>query len=50
MVAEVLTALRPTPGGRYADGRSVGWSRHGHLDRQFADWMAVWVRSRWRRD
>src|SRR5215467_3739949 len=26
-----------------------GWTRSSHAGREFADWMVIWVRSRWRR-
>src|ERR1041385_8860182 len=26
-----------------------GWTRGSHVGREFADWMVVWMRSRWRR-
>ncbi len=50
MAAEVLAALKPQPDGRYADG-TLGGAGHAarNSGREFADWMAVWVRSRWRR-
>jgi hypothetical protein len=50
LAAEVLAALKPSPGRplRRRDAR-WSWSRRGHTGREFADGMAVWVRSRWGR-
>ena len=50
LLKEVLAVMAIHSTGRYGDG-TVGGAGHAASDPggKFADWMVVWMRSRWRR-